>query len=155
MGIREDVRAAVADFESEDPKRKGKAVLTSGDRTWEDQLDIILQPKRDKNYLNIKARFLKAFTLEKLPASRKALPADQLKWWKVEILKQAGRSPGFPHVGGKAQDVSVKALSTDEKKALIAILKKRGVSVLMEKITGSTSIYGVPIGSANVFHCHK
>ena len=155
MGIREDVKAAVEAFEAEDPKRKGKAYLTSGDRTWEDQLDIILQPKREKNYLTIKARFLKAFKLDRLPDDRKALPPDQLKWWKDEILKQAGKSPGFPHVGGKAQDVSVKNLSTDEKKALIALMKKKGISVLMEKVTGSSSAYGVPIASANVFHCYK
>lgn len=155
MGIREDVKAVVEAFEAEDPTRKGKACLTSGDRTWEDQLDIILQPKRDRNYLNIKTRFLKAFRLDRLPDSRKALPADQLKWWKDEILKQAGKSPGFPHVGGKAQDVSVKALSTEEKKTLIALMKKKGIGVLMEKVTGATSEYGVAIGSANVFHCYR
>ncbi|MFL4470774.1 hypothetical protein ACERZ8_13110 [Tateyamaria armeniaca] len=155
MGIKSDVQAAIATFEKENPKLKGKAYLTSGSRTWQDQLDIILQPKRAKNYKNIKARFLAKFSLKELPKKRGDLTKDQLAWWKKAIMAQAGKSPGFPHVGGKAQDVSVKNLSNDDKKKLSAIMKKAGIKILFEQVSGSTSNYGVSITKANVFHCYK
>jgi hypothetical protein len=155
MAIKEDVKKALETFEAENPKLKGKAYLTSGDRTWEDQLDIIIQPKRAKNYTGIKKRFLKKFTLEAIPAKRADLDKDQLAWWKKEIMAQAGKSLGFPHVGGKAQDVSVKNLSTDEKKKLAEIMGKASIKILYEKVSGSTSEYGVSVDKSNVFHCYK
>ncbi len=155
MAIKSDVDAAIATFETENPKLKGKAYPTSGNRTWQDQLDIILQPKRAKNYKNIKARFLAKFKLKELPKKRGDLDKDQLAWWKKAIMAQAGKSPGFPHVGGKAQDVSVKNLGNDDKKKLAAIMKKAGIKILFEQVSGSTSNYGVPITKANVFHCYK
>ena len=133
MGIAGDVKKAVETFEENNPKLKGKLRLTSGSRSWEDQLDIILQPKRAKNYLPIKKRYLKKFDKKELPAKRSDLAKDELAWWKTEIMKQAGKSPGFPHVGGKAQDVSVKALKTDEKTSFKAVLEKAGIKILMEK----------------------
>lgn len=155
MAIKGDVKTALDTFETENAKLKGKAYLTSGDRTWEDQLDIILQPKRAKNYTGIKKRFLAKFKLEKLPEKRADLEKDQLDWWKKEIMAQAGKSPGFPHVGGKAQDVSVKNLGTEDKKKLAKIFKDAGIKILFEKVSGSTSDYGVSIDKANVFHCYK
>ena len=68
--------------------------LTSGSRTWEDQLDIILQPKRKDSYKNIKSRFLKKFSLRDLPEKRKELSKEQLTWWRTEINKQAGKPTG-------------------------------------------------------------
>lgn len=155
MGIKDDVKAAIVTFEKENPKMAGKAYLTSGNRTWGDQLDIILQPKRAKNYTNIKKRFLTKFKLDALPKKRADMDKDQLAWWKKNIMAQAGKSPGFPHVGGKAQDVSVKNLGNDDKKKLAAIMKKAKIKILYEKVSGSTSEYGVAIGKANVFHCYK
>src|SRR4029079_8209415 len=104
MSIASEAKALVAEFEKENPDYKGKAYLTSGDRTWEEQLDIILDPKRKSNYLNIKKRFLKEFDLKELPDDRSDLDKDQLAWWKKEIMAQAGKPDGFAHVGGKAQD---------------------------------------------------
>ena len=155
MAIKDDVKKAIETFETENPKMKGKAYLTSGNRKWEDQLDIILQPKRAKNYLNIKANYKKKFSVKELPKKRSDMDKDQLAWWKKEIMKQAGKSPGFPHVGGKAQDVSVKALGTSDKQSLQKIMKAAKIKILFEKVSGSTSDYSVAIGKANVFHCYK
>ena len=57
MGIADDVKAALADFEKDNPKLAGKAYLTSGDRSVAEQIEIILDPKREDNYLHIKERF--------------------------------------------------------------------------------------------------
>ncbi len=153
MSIASDVKSLVTDFEKENPDYKGKAYLTSGDRSWEEQLDIILDPKRKNNYPNIKKRFLKEFELDELPAKRADLESDQLAWWKKEILAQAGKPDGFAHVGGKAQDVSVKNLDKDGRTKLKAKLETK-VDILMEKVTGDDSVYGVAIEAATVFHCY-
>ena len=152
--IHSDVKILLTAFEKENPLLKGKAYLTSGSRDWEEQLDIILAPKRSGNYLNIKKRFKAKFKLVTLPASRSLLTESQLDWWETEIMKQAGKSPGFPHVGGKAQDISVKNLNIDGKKKLKDKLETK-FKILMEKITGDTSKYGVAIAAANVFHVYK
>ena len=154
MAIADDVKTAVDAFETDNPTLKGKAYLTSGDRTVEEQLTIILDPKRKNNYLNIKERFKKKFDLKDLP-ERKDLTAEQVTWWTDEINLQAGKSPGFPHVGGKAQDVSVKNLDTDGKNKLKKKLEAAGLSILMEKVTGTDSDYGVSLEAANVFHVTK
>jgi hypothetical protein len=78
-----------------------------------------------------------------------------LKWWQDEIKLQAGKSPGFPHVGGFAQDVSVKNLDTDGKTALKKKIVAKKMSILMEKVTGTESDYGVSLEQANVFHVTK
>lgn len=152
--IAADVRKLLAVFEAENPKLKGKAYLTSGSRAWQVQLDIILNPKRKNNYKNIKRRFLAAFKLKVLPTNRKSLTAPQLNWWNVEIMKQAGKTPGFPHVGGKAQDVSVRNLD-DAGKAMLKAKFETKFGVLMEKVTGTTSKYGVSLSDANVFHVYS
>lgn len=154
MGVAEDVKAAVDEFESENPKLKGQAYLTSGNRSVEEQLEIILDPKRKDNYLNIKERFKQKFKLDDLPA-RKDLSDEQVKWWQKEIELQAGKSPGFPHVGGYAQDVSVKNLDKEGKNALKKKIESKSMSILMEKVTGTESEYGVSLENANVFHVTK
>jgi hypothetical protein len=151
MGVKEDVKTAVNDFETKNPTLVGKAYLTSGDRSVSEQIDIILDPKREDNYLNIKQRFKSKYKLTDMPA-RGSLTDEQQKWWETEVQAQAGKSPGFPHVGGFAQDVSVKNLSNDEKIKLKKILEDSKLSVLMEKVTGTESEYGVSSDSANVFH---
>jgi len=153
MSIASDVKSLVAEFEKENPDYKGKAYLTSGDRSWEEQLDIILDPKRKNNYPNIKKSFLKEFELKELPDDRSDLEKDQLGWWKKAIMAQAGKPDGFAHVGGKAQDVSIKNLDNDGRKKLKEKLETK-VSILMEKVTDTDSVYGVAIDAATVFHCY-
>lgn len=157
MSLKDDIQAAIAKFESDNAGKvkKGAAYVTSGDRTWAQQLDIILQPKRKNNYLNIKARFLKFFKLAQLPVSSAKLTEEQRKWWQTEIMKQAGKPRGFAHVGGKAVDVSVKNLDTAQKTLLQQALNDAGFSVLLEKVTESSSAYGVTLEQANVFHCEE
>jgi hypothetical protein len=153
MSITSDVKGLVADFEKDNPDYKGKAYLTSGDRTWEQQLDIILDPKRKDNYRPIKKRFLSEFELEELPGKRSDLEDDQLAWWKKGIMDQAGQPDGFAHVGGKAQDVSVKNLDKAGRTKLKEKIETK-VNILMEKVTGTESVYGVTIDAATVFHCY-
>jgi len=156
MGVAEDAKKAVQAFEEENPKLKGKAVLTSGSRTWEEQLDIILDPKRKKNYPNIKKRFLQEFKdLKELPSKRKELTKEQLDWWEKEINKQAGKPDGFAHVGGNAQDISVASLDDEGKKALEAKLTDAKLKVYYEYVTSTDSEYGVSLSKANVFHVYK
>lgn len=151
MPIAEDVKAALKKFEEANTGTAGKAYLTSGDRTVAEQIEIILDPKRKDNYLNIKQRFKSKYELKALPA-RNELTDEQVKWWETEVQAQAGKSDGFAHIGGYAQDVSVKNLSNDEKIALKKTLEDAKLSVLMEKVTGTDSEYGVSSESANVFH---
>lgn len=150
--IKEKVETVLAQFDEDNSKYKGKAYLTSGSRTWKEQLSIIINPKRKNNYLNIKARFKKKFDLKKISSSTTDMTADQLKWWKTAIGNQAGKSPGFPHVGGKAQDVSVKNLDLDGKKLFKKALEDSNLNILLEKVTGSNSEYNVAINRSNVFH---
>lgn len=151
MAIADDVKAALDEFEKENPKLVGKAYLTSGDRTVDEQIDIVFDPKREDNYINIKQRFKSKYKLDKLPA-RGVLTEEQSKWWQTEVKAQAGKSPGFPHVGGLAQDVSVKNLSKDERSKLHKKIESKKLSILMEKVTGTESQYGVSIDDATVFH---
>ena len=151
MSISDDAKAALNDFESKNPKLVGQAYLTSGDRSVAEQIEIILDPKRTDNYTHVKERFKSKFKLDKLPP-RTGLTEDQVKWWESNVLEQAGKSPGFPHVGGLAQDISVKNLLTDDKIKLKKIIEFKKMSILMEKVTGTESDYGVSIDAATVFH---
>ena len=151
MGIADDVKAALADFEKDNPKLAGKAYLTSGDRSVAEQIEIILDPKREDNYLHIKERFKSKCKL-KAPPARADLTDEQVTWWETEVKNQVGKSPGFPHVGGFAQDVSVKNRDTDSKIKLKTKIESNNTSILMEKVTGTDSQYGVSIEQSNVFH---
>ena len=59
----------------------------------------------------------------------------------------------FAHVGGKAQDVSIKNLDKDGRAKLKEKLETK-VNILMEKVTDTESVYGVSIDAATVFHCY-
>lgn len=148
------VKEKLEQFEKDNPTLKGKAYTTSGDRTADEQTEIILDPKRADNYTNIKKRFKDKFSLKDLP-KHTDLTDEQKEWWTTEIDKQAGKSPGFPHVGGKAQDVSVKNLSKEEKEKLHDLLKSDTYDILKEKVTDTDSEYGVTIDEANVLHVYE
>ncbi|WP_198374970.1 hypothetical protein [Neoroseomonas rubea] len=151
MTISEEASKAIAAFETKHPKSKGKAYLTSGERSVDEQIEIIFDPKRKDNYLNIKQRFLSKYKIKKLPA-REALSAEQLSWWRKEVSAQAGKPGGFAHIGGFAQDISVRLLNTQEKIDLEQTLQDHGIHVLREKVTGTSSEYAVSVEKANVFH---
>lgn len=159
MPVRDTVLKAIAAFERAEPSCKRSAYCSAGggSRTWEQQLDIILDPIRAANYPNIKKRFLAAnpSLQNRLPSSRGDLSDAQLTWWRREIMAQAGKPKGFAHIGGKAQDVSVKKLTYAQKKKLKTEIEKLGLKILNERVTGTTSEYGVSLTSANVFHVHE
>jgi len=154
MTIETEVRKVIAQFEIKYPELKDKAYLTSSNRTWQEQLDIILAPNQQANYPNIKRDFKAAFGYDKLPTARIELNDIELQWWEREIMLQAGQSPGFPHVGGMAQDVSVKNLTNPERQQLKAELEPY-FGILLEQISDNKSIYGVDITTANLFHLYK
>lgn len=153
MAIASSVKKLLQEWEKEHKDQKGKAYLTSGSRTADEQLQIILDPKRKRNYPNIKNRFKKKYSLEELPLY-KDLTNEQKKWWIAEINKQAGKPDGFAHVGGNAQDVSVKALKLDAKSSLKEKFETK-FKVYLEQVTGNDSKYGVSLSAANVFHVYK
>ncbi len=140
-------------FFAQYPQLRDKAYLTSGNRSWQEQLDIILSPQQKENYPNIKRHFKQQFNHQQLPESREQLSPDELQWWREEIMSQAGRSPGFPHVGGRAQDISVKQLTVAERRRLQAHLEPH-FAILLEKISDDKSVYGVDIAEANLFHLY-
>ena len=143
------VKSVLNDFYEENPGSDAKvARITDSDRTWQEQLDFILE--RPSSYPNIQKRFVQAFKLDALPESRDELDDKQLKWWQVEILKQAGKSGGFMHVGGKAVDVGVARLKPDLKEKLYAKLNQN-FNVLIEK--GAT-YKNVKAKEATCFHCY-
>jgi hypothetical protein len=153
VGIKQDVDKALEAFEEANPKLKGKVRITDMDRTWQQQLVYVLE--RAEEYPNITSRFEQKFpeTEDKWPTKPNQLTAEQLTWWKTEILKQAGKPKGFAHVGGNAVDLSVRNLNNEGKQLLKTELNGVGVKILMEYVNGRNSKYGVSIARANVFHC--
>jgi hypothetical protein len=146
------VKAAIASFEQYgEPKNRGKVTLTGSDRTWEDQMKFCLE--RPTQYPNITQDFSKKFNVI-LPSTPDKMTYEMRAWWKDRIMAQAGRSPGFPHVGGKAQDIWIAGLDDAGKANLKTILENNGLGVLAEYISGGDSQYGVPLTQANVFHCY-
>ncbi len=130
--------------------------ITSGSRTWFQQMRIILNPKYRDNYRGIKRRFLQRFQLDELPASPKALTPHQKQWWKRNILAQAGKPRGFAHVGGNAVDIVVGKLSLEHKKKLKESIEAKGYGVFLESVKkGHKARYNVPIHEANVFHVYR
>ena len=95
MGIADDVKAALADFEKDNPKLAGKAYLTSGDRSVAEQIEIILDPKREDNYLHIKERFKSKCKLKAPPAR-----AD------LQMSKSHGGRPRLRTLGRQVAGVS-------------------------------------------------
>jgi hypothetical protein len=143
------VNAVLKEFYDENPGNDAKAArITDSERTWEQQLDFILE--RPGSYPNIQKRFCQAFKLDKLPASQDDLDDDQLKWWEKEINKQAGKPGGFMHVGGKAIDVGVARLKPDLKEKLYDKLTEE-FNVLPEK---GAKYKNVKPREATCFHCY-
>jgi hypothetical protein len=63
--------------------------------------------------------------------------------------------PWVSNYRGFAQDVSVKNLSTDDKKKLKTKIESKGLNIYMELVTGTESQYGVSLEQANVFHVYS
>jgi hypothetical protein len=123
------VNSALSQFANEYPEYAGKAYITSNDRSWQEQMRIVMQ--RPNSYPYISDRFTKKFGIS-LPTSQ-SMTNEMLDWWEREIMAQAGRSPGFPHVGGKAVDVSVKNLNSKGTQLLAQVLLNNGLSILYEQ----------------------
>lgn len=141
---------AIKEFEESFPEYSGKVYMTggNGERTWEKQMEFILS--RPGKYPNIQNRFSKCFG-KKLPAAPSEMTEEMLSWWEREIMAQAGKPNGFAHVGGKAQDVSVRNLDLSGKQEFSKILQAHNLGIIYEIPPDS---YYVSIDRATVFHCY-
>ena len=150
------VNDAIREFkEYGDPSVQSADIrITSQDRSWQDQLRIILDPRFSNSYTNIKNNFRSYAGLSSLPSySEVSANRDWMNWWERSIMEQAGRPNGFPHVGGRAVDVSVRSLNIQQKQNFAQILRNKGVDVIFEYYGGSSSEFRVSIERANLFHC--
>ena len=150
------VNDAISEFKAYgDPSVQSVEInITSQERSWEDQLMIILDPRFSDSYTNIKNRFLSYAVLTSLPSYTEVSENwDWMNWWESNIMDQAGQPNGFPHVGGRAVDVSVWSLNTQQKENFARILENKGVNIIFEYYGGSSSDFHVSIESANLFHC--
>lgn len=118
-------------------------IVTSGNRTWEEQLEIML--KRQENY-RICENFRIKFNLTKVPSNMLKLTSEQLEWWRKSILDRANTY--FPHVGGNAVDIRVYTFTTEIRKEIASLFKKYNGEIIFE----APPKYNVPIESATVFH---
>ncbi|MFC2615635.1 MAG: hypothetical protein ACFNYQ_09000 [Treponema sp.] len=154
--VHEKLVQALMSFEKDYPEYKNQAYLTDadgypttgdGNRTWQQQMVIILE--RPNSYPNISKRFQDEFKIQ-LPTKLGDMTPKMLTWWEKEIMAQAGKVPkGFAHVGGKAQDVSVKYLDSFGKQLLQAYIDVVGLDIIYEK----PPKYYVSIEEATLFHC--
>lgn len=154
--VHEKLVQVLNSFETAHPDYKGKVYLTDADgyrttgdgsRTWQQQMAIILE--RPKSYPYISKRFESKFEVQ-LPAEPEDMTSEMLSWWEEEIMAQAGKPTGFAHVGGKAQDVSVRNLDLNGKKLLADYIEKAGLGIIYE----NPPTYYVTIEKASLFHCH-
>jgi hypothetical protein len=123
------VNSALSQFEREYPEYAGKAYTTSNNRSWQEQMRIIMQ--RPGSYSNISSRFTQKFGIS-LPTSQ-SMTSEMLDWWEREITAQAGLPNGFAHVEGKAVDVSVRNLDSKGTQLLASVLQNNGLSILYEQ----------------------
>ena len=121
-------------------------VVTSGNRSREDQLEIMLE--RQNNY-RICERFRMEFGIAKVPENRYDLTCEQLEWWKQNILARANSY--FPHVGGNAIDIRVFNFSVAMRAKLKKLFEEYGVSVILE----APPEYNVSIEASIMYEaCH-
>jgi hypothetical protein len=121
------VNTALAQFEKEYPEYAGKAYTTSNNRSWQDQMRILLSSSNPENYKNIKSRFTQKFGIT-FPTSQ-TMTSEMLTWWEREITPENG----FYHIDGRAVDVSVRSLNSQGTQLLAGVLQKNGLSILYEQ----------------------
>jgi hypothetical protein len=123
-------------------------VITDGDRPLEQQLFYLLE--RQESYPGSTSEFKKEFG--KLPPRTiSELTTKQKEWYQQRIEDQAGRTPGFSHVGGNAVDIRVSDFSINGKRRLVDLFNARGVKILYE----IPPAYNVLMNNATVFHLYK
>lgn len=149
MSIKSKVQPVVDKFVKENPGAK-KIKYTGEDRTAEKELGFICQ--RPKQYPLIEGEFKKKFKAD-IPALNE-LKTDQKKWCLDFIADRAGKAGAYAHVGGKAQDLWVDDLTTDERTKLRDMLVKAGFKIIYEKVSGAKSDYHAKLESTNVFHVY-
>ena len=118
-------------------------VVTSGNRFWKQQLDIMLN--RQDSY-RICQRFKDEFGKSDLTQNYKELSSVELEWWKEEIMERADTY--FPHVGGNAVDIRVYNFNLATRLKIAERFEALGGKVIME----APPRYDVQPEEATVFH---
>lgn len=157
MAITGAVKKCIDLFKKGNPNVKGKINFTSGARTKEKQLSIILEPrnlKSPKNYSTMKKNYKKIFNEDLDVESKIKKNKENYDWCIKYIWDRRGSTTGFAHVGGNAQDIGVSGLTNDEKSALEIHLAASGFAVIYEYVKGEISKFHVDIAQANTFHVH-
>jgi len=139
------VNSALAQFEKEYPEYADKAYPTSNDRSWQDQMRIVLSSSNPENYKYIKGRFTQKFGIT-FPTSQ-SMTSEMLDWWEREITPENG----FYHIGGKAVDVSVKNLNSQGTRLLAGVLERNGLRILYEQ--GEKYEHSYFVGTL-LLHCY-
>jgi len=134
-------------------------IITDGQRSWEVQLVYLLQ--RPKSYPNVTKDFKEKFDREPPETGSELITIVNKEqengwdWYRERIERQIQIPNGFPHVGGRAIDISVAKFNVDEKGRLAELLIARGIQVKYEYITDTEADYNATIEKANVFHLYK
>jgi hypothetical protein len=123
-------------------------IITDGDRPWEQQLFYLLDSQ--ESYSGSTNEFIRIFGVTP-PRTIDELTTEQKEWYRQRIEAQAGRSPGFPHIGGNAVDIRVSDFSINGKRRLDELFTTRGIKKLYE----IPPTYDVPRNNATVFHLYK
>ena len=118
-------------------------VVTSGNRSWEQQLDIMLH--RQECY-RICQRFKDEFGKIDLTQNYEELNFTELEWWKEKIMERANTY--FPHVGGNAVDIRVFNFDIATRLKIAERFEELGGKVIME----APPRYNVLLEEATVFH---
>ncbi|MCL2519408.1 MAG: hypothetical protein FWE37_00190 [Spirochaetaceae bacterium] len=125
--------------------------ITSENRPWQRQLELILSPRNASMYPNIKRDFLSFSGLSSLPSYAQVLANQNwLNWWQREIMNP---SRGLDHVTGRAVDVSVRDLTVEQRRNFEQILSNMGIRVTYEDYRADETVIVHNISQATLFHC--
>lgn len=149
--IEEDFKRSIENIIKEYPSTK---ITSSGRRSVDKQMYFV--KKRPTEYPATLRKVFKDFNLDQSKINNneflKTVYNGRDNWLRKTILETAKSGKGFFHLQGKAIDVRVRDLNLSSKQQLLDKLKANGYHVILERIAGSKSKYGVAIESANVFH---
>lgn len=144
MGVKSDVEAMWKKLKEEYPDLKAKFQVNSGaTRTIDAQVNFIVD--RSSEYPTASKDFKSKFK-KKIP-DKKTITDEERTWLKNYVKKKSEKGEAYFHCSGKAIDVQVSALNTEQKGKFKTMIEKK-YKLIMEK----PPKYYVSIGTATVFH---
>lgn len=135
----------------------GARITDKGTRTLAEQVKFVKE--RPKQYPATLNRFFSDFKIDPRKVDdtefMRTIYDNHQKWLEDTIQDLAKKRIGFKHLSGHAVDISVRQLDNLSKMRLFNELVDQGVYILLEKVDGAKSVYGVTIDRANVFHVEE